>query len=87
MEQALNPADWYMKLLAPLSPDVKLDIISKLSESLKEKRTFSRKTASKSSNIFEALSGAWEDDTSVEEEVEKIRGSRTSNQTRVIDKF
>ena len=39
MEQALNPVDWYMKLLAPLSPDIKLDLISKLSESLKDTHT------------------------------------------------
>lgn len=87
MEQALNPADWYMKLLAPLSPDIKLDLISKLSESLKEKNVFSGKTMSESSDFFESLSGAWDDGISVEEEVEKIRGSRTSNKTRVIDKF
>lgn len=37
MELSLNPTEWYMKLLAPLSPDIKLDLISKLSESLKEK--------------------------------------------------
>ena len=79
MEQALNPVDWYMKLLAPLSPDIKLDLISKLSESLKDTH--------KSSDFFSALSGAWEDDTSVEDEVRKIRESRTSNQTRIIDEF
>lgn len=43
MEQALNPVDWYMKLLAPLSPDIKLDLISKLSESLKDTHTYSKK--------------------------------------------
>lgn len=42
MEQALNPVDWYMKLLAPLSPDIKLDLISKLSESLKDTHTYSK---------------------------------------------
>lgn len=87
MEQALNPADWYMKLLAPLSPDIKLDLISKLSESLKEKNVFSGKVKSEDSDFFEALSGAWDDGISVEEEVEKIRGSRTSNKTRVINNF
>lgn len=87
MEQALNPVDWYMKLLAPLSPDIKLDLISKLSESLKDTHTHSKKISSKSSDFFSALSGAWEDDTSVEDEVRKIRESRTSNQTRIIDEF
>lgn len=37
MATTLTPAEWYMKLLSPLSPDIKLDLISKLSESLKEK--------------------------------------------------
>ena len=88
MEQALNPVDWYMKLLAPLSPDIKLDLISKLSESLKDTHTYSKKSFNpKSSDFFSALSGAWEDDTSVEDEVRKIRESRTSNQTRIIDEF
>lgn len=87
MEQALNPVDWYMKLLAPLSPDIKLDLISKLSESLKDTHTLSKKITPKSSDFFGALSGAWEDDISVEDEVKKIRGSRTSNQTRTIDEF
>ena len=62
MEQSLNSVEWYMKLLAPLSPDIKLDLISRLSESLKKTVTHSTKTASKSENIFSALSGAWEDD-------------------------
>ena len=87
MEQALNPVDWYMKLLAPLSPDIKLDLISKLSESLKRHAYIFKKNSSKSSDFFSALSGAWEDDTSVEDEVRKIRESRTSNQTRIIDEF
>lgn len=43
MELSLNPTEWYMKLLAPLSPDIKLDLISKLSESLKEKGSSSCK--------------------------------------------
>ena len=37
MELPPNPTEWYMQLLAPLSPDIKLDLICKLAESLKEK--------------------------------------------------
>ena len=60
MELSLNPTEWYMKLLAPLSPDIKLDLISKLSESLKEKVTHSEtKTVAESENFFGELSGAW----------------------------
>lgn len=79
MATTLTPAEWYMKLLSPLSPDIKLDLISKLSESLKEK--ISTKSVSHSSDFFNTLSGAWEDDTPVEE-AKLIRESRTSNKTR-----
>ena len=54
-----------MKLLAPLSPDIKLDLISKLSESLKEKVAHPAKKTPNSENFFSALSGAWEDSISV----------------------
>lgn len=87
MELSLNPTEWYMKLLAPLSPDIKLDLISKLSESLKEKVIHPAKTISKTEDFFGALSGAWEDDISVEEEMKNIRESRTSNKTRKMDNF
>lgn len=88
MELSLNTADWYMKLLAPLSPDVKLDLISRLSESLKEKVAHpAKKTTAETKNFFGALSGAWEDGTSVEEEMMNIRESRTSNKTRKIENF
>lgn len=82
MATTLTPAEWYMKLLSPLSPDIKLDLISKLSESLKEK--ISAKSVSHSSDFFNALSGAWEDDIPAEEEIKLIRESRTSNKTRKI---
>lgn len=85
MELSLNSADWYMKLLAPLSPDIKLDLISKLSESLKEK--VSAKSVSNPSDFFGSLTGAWEDEVSVEDEIKFIRESRTSNKTRSIDIF
>lgn len=87
MELSLNPTEWYMKLLAPLSPDIKLDLISKLSESLKEKISHPAKKASDAENFFGALSGAWEDGVSVEEEMKYIRDSRTSNKTRKMEQF
>lgn len=89
MELSLNTTDWYMKLLAPLSPDVKLDLISKLSESLKEKVTHpvAKKDAVLSENFFNTLSGAWDDGTPVEEEIKNIRESRTSNKTRMMENF
>ena len=60
MELPPNPTEWYMQLLAPLSPDIKLDLICKLAESLKEKLPHSEKVTSKSEDFFETLSGAWE---------------------------
>lgn len=87
MELSLNPTEWYMKLLAPLSPDIKLDLISKLSESLKEKVAHPAKKTPNSENFFSALSGAWEDSVSVEEEMKYIRESRTSNKTRKMNNF
>ena len=46
MELPPNPTEWYMQLLAPLSPDIKLDLICKLAESLKEKLPHSEKVTS-----------------------------------------
>lgn len=88
MEMTLNTADWYMKLLAPLSPDVKLDLISRLSESLKEKKSVPvKKAVGRSEDFFSDVSGAWDDGTSVDEEMCNIRESRMSNQTRKIANF
>lgn len=87
MELSLNPTEWYMKLLAPLSSEVKLDLISKLSESLKNKVSHTENKVSKSDGFFDTLSSAWDDGTSVEEEMQIIKDSRTSNRTRKIDKF
>ena len=86
MEHTLSPVDWYMRILEPLNSTMKLDIIERLSESLKSKATHTAKTTSHS-DFFDELTGAWEDDRSVEDEMKVIRESRTSNQTRKIDKF
>lgn len=48
--QALNTTDWYMQLLFPLSPDIKFDLISRLLDSLKEKKAFTRNDMPKSSD-------------------------------------
>ncbi len=74
-----------MQILTPLSPDIKLDIISRLSASLRH--TVVSAAQPKEDNFFSTLSGAWADDLSVEEEVNNIRGSRCSNSTRNIDMF
>ena len=77
----LNPTEWYMQLLAPLSPDIKLDLICKLAESLKEKLPHSEKVTSKSEDFFETLSGAWEEDitndkSGIEKAMEDVKAGR-----------
>ena len=49
---------------------MKLDIIGRLSESLKNKVGHVAKTTSHS-DFFDELTGAWEDDRSVEDEISK----------------
>lgn len=70
MEHTLSPVDWYMRILEPLNPTMKLDIIGKLSESLKNKVGHVAKTTSHS-DFFDELTGAWEDEHSVEDEMSK----------------
>ena len=81
MELPPNPTEWYMQLLAPLSPDIKLDLICKLAESLKEKLPHSEKVTSKSEDFFETLSGAWEEDitndkSGIEKAMEDVKAGR-----------
>ncbi len=82
-----NPTDWYMRMLTPLSPEMKLDLIGRLSASLRNTVILTTKQESKADNFFSSLSGAWDDGTSVEDEMRNIRESRTSNTTRNIDAF
>ncbi len=70
MEHTLSPVDWYMRILEPLNSTMKLDIIERLSESLKSKATYAAKTTSHS-DFFDELTGAWEDEHSVEDEMSK----------------
>lgn len=81
MELPPNPTEWYMQLLAPLSPDIKLDLICKFAESLKEKLPHSEKVTSKSEDFFETLSGAWEEDitndkSGIEKAMEDVKAGR-----------
>ena len=46
-----------------------------------------RPTAKDDMNIFDSISGAWDDGISVEEETKKIRAARTSGLTRHIEEF
>lgn len=65
-------ADYYFGFLKNLNSDSKLDLISKLSQSLKE-----TEPASKTS--LESLFGAYKSDETAEEIIAELRASRVSN--------
>lgn len=87
MLHTLNITDWYMKILNPLSSEVKLNLINRLSESVLKERLSAHKSKKKSADsvFFESLSDSWDDGTTPEEEMQYIRESRQSNITREID--
>jgi hypothetical protein len=68
----------YVGLLQNLSTDNKLELISKLSQSIKS-------TSKKKKSSFYQAYGAWDQDETADELVQKIRGSRNFN--RNIEKF
>lgn len=70
--------DGYLQMLDNLSPSNKLDLISKLTQSVKTDITDRKKT------FYEAF-GAWESKKTAEEIIEEIRESRTFN--RQIEQF
>jgi hypothetical protein len=74
MTPALNShiIDGYMAFLENLSPGAKLDIISKLTQSLKS-------DVRPKENRFERSFGAWVGTETAEELIQDIRNSRTFN--------
>jgi hypothetical protein len=70
--------DGYIRLLENLSPNNKLDLISKLSLSVKSEITDKKKS-------FHKSFGAWESKQSDEEIISNIRSSRTFN--RQVEPF
>ena len=68
----------YLRLLDNLSPNNKLDLISKLTLTIKSDKTDKKKT-------FYKAFGAWESKQSADEIITDIRNSRTFN--RKIEKF
>ncbi len=67
----ISIADYYFDLLRNLSRDNKLDLISKLSQSLKNDK--------EAAPSLDSLFGAYKSDESAEEIIETIRASRISN--------
>jgi len=74
MKAAINSyiLDSYMAFLDRLSPGAKLDLISKLTQSLKSE-------IEPKDNDFESSFGAWSGNESADEIVKGIRDSRTFN--------
>ena len=70
--QNISLADYYFVFLKNLNHDSKLDLISKLSQSLKV-------SESKDDTTLESLFGAFKSDESAEEIIAELRASRTFN--------
>jgi tRNA A-37 threonylcarbamoyl transferase component Bud32 len=70
--QNMSLTDYYFSLLKNLQPDSKLDLISKLSESLKSQEK-------KEDVTLESLFGAYQSDETAEEIIASIKSSRTFN--------
>jgi hypothetical protein len=68
----INILDSYMAFLETLSPGAKLDLISKLTQSLKSE-------IKPKDNLFESSFGAWVGNESADEIVNGIMDSRTFN--------
>jgi hypothetical protein len=64
----------YLRLLENLSPSNKLDLISKLTHSVKV-------DAAKNNKRFYKAFGAWKDEESADEIIDKIRHSRRFNRS------
>lgn len=80
---ALEKTNWFMRMLSPMSSEMKLNIINLLSASMMKKEK--RKKVDMS--FFNGLSNAWDNGVSTEEEMQAIRNARTSGTTRTIDEL
>jgi hypothetical protein len=69
----VNIADNFFGMLKNLSADVKLELISKISESMKGTK------AEVKDNSWKKLYGSFESNQSAEEIIESIRSSRNTN--------
>ncbi len=67
-------ADYYFGFLKNLNSDSKLDLISKLSQSLKDEKTSQEKT-------LQSLFGAYKSDETADEIIAELKASRVFNRT------
>jgi hypothetical protein len=70
--QHISLADYYFDFLKNLNPDSKLDLISKLSQSLKETKTDPEIS-------LQSLFGAYKSDETADEIIAELRTSRVFN--------
>ncbi|MEJ7739208.1 MAG: hypothetical protein WKF97_17420 [Chitinophagaceae bacterium] len=70
--QNISLADYYFEFLKNLNADNKLDLISKLSQSLKKSDSFSETT-------LQSLFGAYKSEETADEIIAEIRASRVFN--------
>ena len=68
----LNVTDMYMSMLSSLSNDEKLDLITKLSESMRKKKSSPKRTM----ELFSRFNEDWGGNQSPEEIAEDLRNSR-----------
>jgi len=75
---------YYRELdLDSLSDEEKTLLAEKLLDSIKKENK--KKSEDNDWSFFDEISGAWDDGTTVEEQVKMIRDSRTSGLTRKLD--
>ena len=75
----LSVTDMYMSMLSSLSNDEKLDLITKLSESMRKKKTNPERTK----ELFSRFNEDWGGNRTPEEIAEDLRNSRVF--TREVD--
>lgn len=68
--------DMYMSVLSSLSNDEKLDLIAKLSDSMRKKKTVAKKA---SMEVFDCFHMDWGGEDSPENIAESLRKGRTFN--------
>lgn len=73
--QHINLADYYFGLLKNLNSDSKLDLISKLSQSLRDRDEIPEVS-------LQSLFGAYKSEETADEIIEQLRASRVFNRNR-----
>ncbi len=76
MATTISVTDMYMGMLSSLPNDAKLDLIGKLTASMRRKKT---KIATKSADVFACFHTDWGGNKSPETIAEELRQSRSNN--------